>query len=277
MKFTKLFAVLLSDGSVDKKRYTVSFTESDQVVKKLVNEFEKIKDIEIKWKLDKHLNSLRARAYSKNLVHLLFSFSPSFRSRQYNVHPKNPWNSEKNEYPKTKIPEHCFSSKKKIRTFLKYYSTCDGGPEFSIYQRKDRNIFQLHMGIKIGCKNLNIKNGIYNMLKTLGINATKKSDGIVIRKMTEIKKFHIYVGFMNESKVRRAKLFNGYKKNEVVTLMIFCSGLTKKYKWINKNFQNIAELEKFLIDCIKNINNKNKLNEIIDQKLNQIVSVPSRS
>ena len=45
MRIIKLIAVILADGSVDKKRYTISFTEDERVVKRLVKEFNEFEDI----------------------------------------------------------------------------------------------------------------------------------------------------------------------------------------------------------------------------------------
>ena len=127
MRIIKLIAVILADGSVDKKRYTISFTEDERVVKRLVKEFNEFEDIKLKWKLDKQINSYRARVYSKKLTNLLYTYSPSFRMRAYSKHPIHPTNSNQ-DMPPTKIPKTCFSNKKSITEFLKYYITCDGGP-----------------------------------------------------------------------------------------------------------------------------------------------------
>ncbi len=261
----KLIAITLSDGSVDRKRYTVEFTEAEEVVNRFISEIKQIGDLKINWKTDKYKNSLRARTYSKELVKLMMKFSPTFRTRSYDKHPRNPENE--NGYSSAEIPKECFS-KKFIRTFLRYYSTCDGGPNFSVYKRKDKNCLQIDMSVKIGCENPKLKQQIYDMLKKIGIQSNIIKNGISIKKIEEIKKFHKKVKFIDESKVRRGKLFKGFKKNDVVKLMILCGSLTKKLNWINKNFENISDIEKFLITCIQQSNNKIELNKIILTKLN---------
>lgn len=266
-RISKLIGVILSDGSVDKKRYTVSFTEDKDVVERLIKEFEEIENINLNWRIDQQVNSFRARVYSKKLVDLLFKFSPSFRTRSYDVHPKCEC-LDKGGYPPTKIPLKIILKPNLIKLFLRYYITCDGGPEFSLYKRNDKNVIQLHVGIKIGCDNPIIKDQMHHMLNIIGIKANKKKSGLSIRKLSEIKKFHKLVGFLEESKVRRGKLFKNYKKNDVIKLIIFCGYLTSKFNWINKNFQNIENLEIFLINCIKLVNNRRKLANFVKTKLN---------
>ena len=191
----KLLAITLSDGSVDKKRYTVEFTEAKEVVNKFISEIKQIGDLKINWKIDEHKNSFRARAYSKELVNLMTKFSPTFRTRSYNQHPKNPEN--KKGYPSTEIPKECFS-KKFIRTFLRYYSTCDGGPTFSVYERKDKNCLQLDMSIKIGCENPKLKQQIHEMLKKIRIKSNRTKNGISIKKIDDIEKVHKKIKFVDE-------------------------------------------------------------------------------
>lgn len=267
---TKLIAVTLSDGSLDKKRYTVSFTEDEDVVKRLVEEFKEIEGINLNWKLDKQENSLRARVYSKELVEKMLKLTASFRTRAYNIHPRNP-EIESENYPDTEIPKECFSEKEKIRNFLRYYSTCDGGPEFSAYERGDIGKIQLHVGIKIGCKNPIIKEQIYGMLKKMKINSSIKKDGISIRKLDEIEKFQKEIGFLDEAKVRRGKLFRGYSKNDVVRLMLICGSFTKESNWINKNFETKEEFQNFMLECMKLINDKKGLSDITKQKLSIVI------
>jgi hypothetical protein len=267
MRIIKLIAVLLSDGSVDLKRYTVSFTEDKDVVMRLIEEFNEIGNIKLNWKVDKHVNSYRARVNSKKLVNLLTEFTPSFRMRAFNTHPRNPEKLEDSQFPPTKIPDECFSGEN-ARQFLKYYATCDGGPEFSVYKRNDRDIIQLHMGIKIGCNNPKIKNQIHGIFRILDLNPIEKDTGFIIKNLTEIRRFHETIGFLEESKVRRGKLFKGFAKNDVVKMMILCGLLREKSNWFNKNFKSIEESNNFLIECIKRINNKQELNSFVEGRLN---------
>lgn len=266
MRIIKLIAVLLSDGSVDLKRYTVSFTEDKNVVMRLIEEFNEIGNIKLNWKVDKHVNSYKAKVNSKKLVNLLTEFTPSFRMRAFNIHPKDPEKSEDSQFPPTKIPQECFSEEN-AKEFLKYYATCDGGPEFSVYKRNDRNIIQLHMGIKIGCINPKIKNQMYGIFEILGLNPIEKDTGFIIKNLAEIKKFHETVGFLEESKVRRGKLFKGFAKNDVVKLMIFCGLLREKSNWFNKNFKSIDEANNFLVECIKRVNNQKEVSSFVKEKI----------
>lgn len=247
MRITKLVAVLLSDGSIDEKRNTVSFTESKDIVEKLVREFQQINGLVINWKVDKQKNSYRARAYSKKLVNLLKKHLESFRTRPYNIHPKSTKKPKDKRYPNIKIPNEIIDDKEKLRNFLQYYCTCDGGPIVSVYKRSNRGLIQIDYGIKIGCKNPTLRYQLKRFLKVFNIKANEKPDGLEIGNLKGIKIFSKEIKFLEESKVRRGKLFNGFKKNDVLNLIIFCGNLSSKSFWINKNYKNIDDLKRFLL------------------------------
>jgi hypothetical protein len=253
MKVYKLIAVILADGSIDEKRNTVSFVEDPEVVKRLTIEFQQINGLVVQWKTDVQGNSLRARAYSKGLVRLLLKEVSMFRTRPFDVHPIS--KEIKTGIPQPKIPDICFQSLDIAQQFLKYYASCDGGPEFSIYKRKNGKL-QLHMGIKIGCKNQFLRKQLLELLKRIGVEGIEKQNGIVVRSIKSILRFKEKIGFLEESKVRRGRRFKGFHKNDVVKLMILCSLLTKEKKWINKSFASIEELEDFLLRCLKLIEKK---------------------
>lgn|GEM_PF-5377503 len=268
-----MIAVLLADGSVDKKRNTVTFTEEKDLVKRLVKEFQEINGLQIDWKIDLQKNSMRARAYNKKLVTLLLTIVKTFRTRPFNVHPIS---SEKNREtePKPTIPEVCFRNLELAKEFLKYYASCDGGPEFSIYRRRSGQI-QLHTGIKIGCKNSFLRKQLLKLLKKCGIEVQVKVDGIVIRSAENVTKFCKEIGFLEESKIRRGKRFKGFSKNDVVKLILLCSLLTKKGNWINKSFMTLNEIEKFLVVCLNLIKNRKKkeLLKFLKTKLDMEIKV----
>ena len=276
VRINHLIAVLLADGSVDKKRNTVSFTEDKDLVQNFIQEFQEINNFKIDWKVDLQKNSMRARAYNKKLVTLLLEKVQTFRTRPFNVHPIT---SEKNVggiEPKPVIPKTCFNNLREAREFIKYYASCDGGPEFSIYKRKSGQI-QLHIGIKIGCKNSFLRRQILKLLKKFEIEGQERQDGIVIRSVEMIAKFNKMIGFLEASKVRRGERFKGFSKNNVVKLMLMCSLLTKMGNWINKNFTTLNELENFLVACLNLINKreKKKLLEFLKAKLNTEIEIDS--
>jgi hypothetical protein len=213
---------------------------------------------------------MRARVYSKNLTGLLEKHSPSFRMRSYDKHPIDPKNNQ-HKKPPTVIPKECFRDNTSIIEFLRYYITCDGGPEFSVYKRKDRNLIQLHMAVKIGCNNEKVKSQLLEMFKIIGIQTNNRNDGLAIESLENIIKFDKLIGFLEESKVRRGKLFNGYQKNDVIKMMIFCKQLTKKSFWINKNFNSLIDIERFLIRCIQLIYKKEKLKQLVKNRLNIMI------
>lgn len=260
-----LIAVVLADGSLDKKRYTVSFTEDKELVDHLIGEFKEIEEIKLNWKVDVQFNSTRARVYSKKLVQLLQQFIEETRTRPYNVHPRSP-TKRSNSYPHIILPKECFIPENS-REFLRYYISCDGGPEFSVYKRSSGSI-QIHYGIKIGCKNPWLKKQIKKLLNLFQIKANEKENGLVIRDLNSIKIFKEKIGFLEESKIRRGKLFQGFRKNDVIKLIVLCGFLTSKSNWINKNFNSINELKNFLLTC---------LNLIKDNKLERLKKFLSKS
>jgi len=146
-----LLAVVLADGSVDfGTRYTVTFTEDPAVVKRLVEEFSHVDNLDIRWTIDGLHNSARARAYGKPLTEIFRSMVGTTRTRKFETYPRS--THEGAGYPRISLPREIFEDKKTAGEFLRYYSTCDGGPEFSVYKRANGWI-QIHMGIKIGCTN----------------------------------------------------------------------------------------------------------------------------
>ncbi len=266
-KIISLAAVLLADGSIDIKRNTVSFTEDEELVARFIKEFHEIDGIEIKWKTNPHRNSLRARAYNKKLVHLLLEKSPTYRTRSWRVHPTSK-TKHKSGGPKPTIPLECFQNREEARNFLRYYTSCDGGPQFSIYKRKNGYI-QLDMGIKIGCKNSFLRKQLLRLLEIFSIQAEEKENGILIKSSRSILKFAKEIGFLEESKIRKSKRFNGFKKNDLIKLMLICSELTKRGNWINKNFKTISDLEKFLITLLNYIKTSqiSQLNQFLTKRL----------
>ena len=260
----KLSAVILSDGDIDVKRYTISFTESKEVVDSITSELQEIEGIKLNWKIDKYNNSYRARIYSKKLVEILQRFTKNFRTRPHGTYPfcsnENCINcKERNPvYKEIKLPN---MSEKEKKLFIKYYSTCDGGPQFRVRQRKKGSI-QIDYSIKIGCCNPFLLNQIDLILKEFGIKTGLRKDGIEIRDIKSIKLFYNNFGFIEESKVRRGKLFNGFKKNDVLRLMILCRIISKKGHWITKNFKTIKNTKLFLRKLIILLEN-NHIDEII--------------
>lgn len=242
----------MSDGSVDPRRYTISFTESKEVVNEIIKKFKEIEGIKLKWRTEKQSNSVRARTYSGDLINLLFKYSPSFRNRRCNLHPKcsdgltckkcEPIILNGFKYPQVIIPQQIFKSNILAKNFLRYYITCDGGPIFNVYIRKNR-IIQLSSGIKIGCSSLILKKQLVKLLDLIEIKNIEVRDGIEIKKLSELKKFHKKIGFLNSSKVRRSKFVNGIKKNTIVKFSIICKARSKKSYWINSNFKTKKEFE----------------------------------
>lgn len=273
MRLNCLAAVILADGSIDKKRYTVSFTEGKELVERFVSEFKEINGLEVEWKTEPQINSVRARAYSKDLVNLLLGKVEVSRTRPFNKFPFNPQNRS-SEIPRPKIPKECFENIEEAREFLKCYTSCDGGPEFSIYRRSSGQL-QITMGIKIGCKNPFLKRQIGELLEKLGINFREVNDGIEIRRGEDLKKFNDKIQFFEESKVRRSTRFNGFSKNEVIKLFLLCSFLSKIGNWINKNFKTAEELESFLKECIILIKQKDNQNlqGLLKIKLNKNIEI----
>jgi hypothetical protein len=270
-----LAAVILADGSIDKKRYTVSFTEAKELVERLVQDFKKIDNLEVKWKVEPQGKSVRARAYSKVLTNLLLERIGISRTRPFNKFPFNPENKT-SEIPQPKIPRECFENLEEAREFLRYYASCDGGPEFSSYKRSSGQL-QIDMGIKIGCTNPYLKEQLGRLLQKFKINFRKVADGIEISRAEDLSKFDKEIRFLEESKVRKSKRFDGFLKNDVIKLFLICSLLSKNGNWINKNFKSVKKLDNFLKETLILIKEKDKesLKKLLKIKLKKEINVDS--
>ncbi len=255
-----MLAVILADGSVDFGiRYTTTFTEQPEVVRRLVKEFSSVDGLKIAWKIDRLHNSLRARAYGKDLTDLIGRLVRTTRTRKFETYPMSP--TGKIGYPRTKLPGPIFERKKLATEFLRYYSTCDGGPEFQVYRRTSGTI-QLGMGIKIGCSNPHLRKQLKTLFNGLGVQVSDRKDGLAITSLEAMQKFRQSVGFLEESRVRRGKLSRGFPKNDVVDIMILCRRISKKKQWMNRNFGQIEPLESFLQECLRSIRDVRRFREL---------------
>jgi hypothetical protein len=255
-----LLAAVLADGSVDSgTRYTVTFTEDPAVVERLVKEFSRVGGHPIKWSIDKLHNSARARAYGKPLTELLRSLVSTTRTRKLETHPRSA--QQGTGYPRIKLPREIFDDSKTSRGFLRYYSTCDGGPDFSVYKRANGWI-QIDMGVKVGCANPYLRRQLRTLLTLNGITTSEASDGLDIKSLRGIETFSRDIGFLRESKVRRGKLFRGIPKNDVVSLMVLCRKISLRNQWINRKFGRTEELEGFLRACVIAIKDRGQLSDL---------------
>jgi hypothetical protein len=252
-----MLAVILADGSVDfGLRYTTTFTEQPEVVRRLVKEFNSLDGLKINWKTDRLHNSLRARAYGKDLTDLIGRIVSTTRTRKFETYPRSP--TGKTGYPRVRLPRPIFESKRIASEFLRYYSTCDGGPGFRVYRNK-RGFIQLETRIKIGCLNPLLRKQLKTLFNKLGVQVSDRKDGLEITSLAAIEKFRQFVGFLEESRVRRGKLFRGFAKNDVVDLTILCHRISMKKQWINPNFSQIEPFESFLQEILRSIRNPRRL------------------
>lgn len=255
-----MLAVILADGSVDfGPRYTTTFTEQPEVVERLAKEFSKENGLKISWKLDKLHNSLRARAYGKDLTNLIGSLVKTTRTRKFETYPKSP--SGRSGYPRIVLPREIFRSRRIASEFLRYYSTCDAGPEFIVYRRLNGYI-QFGTGIVVGCCNPHLRNQLKALFLMFGIKTLERREGLQIKSLDGLEKFSKSIGFLEESQVRRGKLFRGFPKNDIVDLMILCRQISRKYQWINPNFSEIEPLEKFLQETLRSIRDARRLRNL---------------
>ncbi len=255
-----MLAVILADGSVDfGLRYTTTFTEQPEVVIRLVREFKSIDGLKITWKTDRLHNSLRARAYGKDLTDMIGRLVRTTRTRKFETYPKSP--TGKIGYPRIRLPRPIFENEKLASEFLKYYSTCDGGPEFQVYRRTSGPI-QLGTGIQIGCFNPHLRKQLKTLFNGLGIQLSERKEGLTIKSLEAMEKFRQSIGFLEESKVRRGKLFRGFPKNDVVDFMIICRRISMKRQWINPNFSKTEPLEGFLQECLRSIRDARRFKEL---------------
>lgn len=235
----RLIAVLLSDGYVNPRRYTASFTENNELVMQLVQDFSNIEGIPLQWKTEKHHNSVRARAYSKHLLTELYKLCSTFRTRPCSQHPacKDKMTCKvcrsEGGYPQIQVSPELFPTKAEKRHFLRYYASCDGGVSISVYRRKDSNYLQLSKEIKLGSTNPQIRALIKGLLKDFDFQKPlERTDGIVFRNHDDFIHFEEEIGFLEQAKVKRGR-FKGFSKNELLSLAIKCGNHTEKRYWIN--------------------------------------------
>ncbi len=254
---SNLLAVILADGSVDfGARYTVTFTEDPEVVNRLVKEFNHINNITINWTVSPLVNSLRARAYGRSITELFRGLVETTRTRKFETHPRS--SAGRTGYPKIRLPDRIRTNPEIAAGFLKYYSTCDGGPEFNVYMN-NRGLIQINSHIKVGCQNPYLREELKALFLLNNIRVSERPDGLTISSLQDFQNFKNRIGFLDESKVRRGKLFRGYRKNDVIELMILCRLVSERREWINRNFKQVQELEQFLLSCIKSIKHRRRL------------------
>ena len=257
-KLAALRGVLLSDGSIDPKRYTVTFTEDECAVLDLIKDFRTINGIKLKWKTDKHKNSLRARVYSKKLTEFLLSLSPSYRTRKCNTHPRSAfW---KTSMPPTKIPAFIYKNKAAAKIFIRCYISCDGCPQINFYTRHSKTRYgtiQIQPLLKIGCDNSDMRQQLVRLLKILSIKGYNKKGCVAIQNHANIKSFYKTIGFLDKSRNRKGKNFKGFSKNNILKLLVLCIMLSEKYLWINKNFHDKKSLLIFFRKCLLFLQHQN--------------------
>ncbi len=100
------------------------------------------------------------------------------------------------------------------------------------------------------------------LFNTLGVEASERKDGLAIISLEAIEKFRQSIGFLEESKVRRGKLFRGFAKNDVVDLMIICRRISKRRQWINRNFNQVEPLERFLQEILRSIRDTRRIRKL---------------
>ncbi len=237
----RFVAVLLSDGHVNPRRYSIGFTENTTLVKRLIKDFEIVDGVPLIWVTDKHHNSLRARTYNKALVTKLYDVCNTFRTRPCYQHPScNDGKSCKiciadsgNKYPTIDLNNNIISTPKQKREFLKYFYSCDGGVSISAYRRKDNRKLQLSLEVKVGSTNPEIKRIVSSILGHLGFrDILHKQDGISFKTYESFVKFRNEISFLKEARVKRGN-FQGITKNEMLDLAIKCKEFSREGYWIN--------------------------------------------
>ena len=151
----------------------------------------------------------------------------------------------KGDYPTITLPSDICKDKSLASIFLKYFVTCDGGPEFSVYRNKKGRL-QISHGIKFACNNPIIKSALKQMLELLEIESSYRKDGLKVGSYSNIERFQKHIGFLEESRMRRGKLFNGLHKNQIIEIILKCRDLTAKGYWINK-LENEDNVKQFLL------------------------------
>ncbi len=197
-----LIGFLLSDGSVyfdkSKRTYCIQFTNKNNEM------LEKFKFLAShcfgaqNFHINICKNARSVRFFSKIIAEQLFSYSPSFRTLRF----------LDGAYPKVNIPLEIFANKNLAAAFLQAYASCDG----CIYSNKSHKAV-----VEIACVHPELRQRLFELLKTLDIESLVTPKGIKICRKSEVEKFASKIRFLRESTVVQSSSANvGKAKNEIL-------------------------------------------------------------
>ncbi len=174
------------------------------------------------------------RLHSKKLAEEMFQLSQSYRTKACNTFPvcrhlNGKMSSCKLfgtlmidgiEYPKAKIPDDVFESKKLAKEFLKIYASCDGGISVVPAKNKKNSLFLVRK-VLFSVKHPILNQQITDLLKSLGYLPSQYKDQIRLVKKKDIAKFSKEIGFIEGAKISNdSKFLSNLEKNLILSKVV---------------------------------------------------------
>lgn len=208
--FYEFLGLILSDGYISK--YCLDFYNKDQ---SLLNYYKKIvNENGLVTKERKKESGVTAQTiHSIKMVKLVNKFL-----------------NNKNELSEkiTKV------NKKHQKHFLKGVYSGDGSICLSLSYRKSKKRWRVEPFISLAVFNDKIIHSIVEILEENGFNPRKSKDTINLNKKKDIKRFYDKIRFINGSKIRKSKYWNGIEKNKVLKYSVCYLNKDIKLKHLKK-------------------------------------------
>ncbi|MBL7160394.1 MAG: hypothetical protein ISS93_00900 [Candidatus Aenigmarchaeota archaeon] len=222
-RYLRLVALCLSDGGVGFSSGTkyIHFTNQSPILLDLFKkEIRKFSNSKIHKQIKER--GITLRVFDKNLVKNLLEISPNFRTKPVDHHPVNRKIQEITtlngiKYPKIRIPNDIFISKRDKSEFLRIYASCDGYP--SIFPRK-YSWSAVERIVAIVAQHPIIKKRISELLTEFDINHKIKMSGVFMRSREAIIKYKENIGFVDGVRMTgNSKFWKGVTKNKVLDII----------------------------------------------------------
>lgn len=221
MSVFNVIAYLLTDGGIDSQG-RIYFANNDLAV---IEDFKQQATSafgNLKFGYTKARKSTIVRFSNKSVKNLLLKYSPSFRTRLCQEHPKCRGNclcDKSTGLPPTKVPEEILNADKEAKKeFLSRIFTGDGGPVLTYRKRGNRT--ETRRMVVLRCNHPTLLESYKKMLSEFGINFRINGTQIQIERLDSLRKFRESVNFLPNAKVGRGKNWVGVEKRQVLDKML---------------------------------------------------------
>ncbi len=221
MSIYNVIAYLLTDGGIDYHGRIYLANNDDVVIEdfkqQVINTFGNVH-----FGYSRARNSRIVRFSNHQIKNLLLQYSPSYRTRPCNVHPRchagcscNP----ETKLPPARIPEKIMNAHKNIKKeFLMRIFTADGGPVLT-YRRRGKHIETRRM-VVLRCNHPVLLNSLKKLLSEFVISFRTNGTQIQIERIESLKKFRDNINFLPGATVGRGKRWIGVEKSKVLDKML---------------------------------------------------------